>query len=323
MTSRFVVITPCRNEEVFLDRLIASLENQSIRPTLWIVVDDGSTDRTPEILSAAAAQYPYIRVVTRADRGERHVGPGVVDAFLSGLENVDLQHFDYVCKLDSDLELPPKYFERLIERMERDKVLGCFSGKVYLQLDDGRLVLERMGDENAIGAAKFYRTECYLEIGGFVRALGWDAIDGHMCRLKGWIAGSVDDPDLRIIHHRLMGSSQKGIWTGRKRWGQSKWYMGSAPYFVFAVALYRLIERPFLVGGAGILIGYLGEMFRRAPRFEVPGFRRFLRRFEILVLLRGRATAISLFNTRTRKYASERGRLPGLLERLEIASRDR
>jgi len=290
---RFVVITPCRDEEDHLEALLHTVVEQTFRPTVWVIVDDGSTDRTPEILRAASRRHPFIRVHRRVDRGCRKVGPGVVKAFYAGLGIVDeLQSFDYLCKLDADLELPPRYFELLCETMASEPRLGNLSGKVAIRQEDGTLITERMGDENAIGAAKFYRTACFRDIGGFVHQVSWDGIDGHLCRLRGWIARSEDREGLRIVHRRRMGSSEVDVWTGRKRGGYGKYYMGSAPYYMLAVAAYRIFERPFVLGGIGILAGYFQAWLWRKARFKCREFRKHLRRYELMSLLRGkRATA--------------------------------
>jgi len=292
---RYAIVTPCRDEAEHIRETIRTVIAQETPPAKWVIVDDGSTDETPEILREASKRHEAIDIVTRGDRGDRAVGGGVIEAVYAGLEVIDFDEFDYLCKLDADIELPPQYFSRMIAEMEQEPLLGNFSGKVYLKLDDGRLVYERMGDENAIGAAKFYRMQCFREIGGFVRHVGWDGIDGHMCRLKGWLARSLDDPEIRIVHRRLMGSSHRSIWHGRMRWGRLKWYQGSALYYILAVTAYRLFERPFLVGGFGILWGYLRSALTHAPRFDYPGFRAALRRFERLSLFRGKSKAIETF----------------------------
>ncbi|MHC4472416.1 MAG: glycosyltransferase family 2 protein [Planctomycetota bacterium] len=295
---RYAIVTPCRDEEHHIGATIRTVMAQTVPPTRWVIVDDGSTDGTPGVLADAAERHPAIEIVTRGDRGGRAVGGGVVGAFYAGLEGLDLDEYDYIAKLDADLELPERYFEHVIEELEAEPRLGNMSGKVYLRLEDGTLVPERMGDENAIGAAKFYRVACFEQIGGFVKNAGWDGIDGHMCRMKGWVARSEDRPELRIIHRRLMGSSQVSVWHGRLRWGGGKWFMGSALYYVLAVSFYRIFERPFFIGGLAILFGYLGAMIRRAPRLETPGFRPFLRRFELVSLLRGKNGAIARYNRR-------------------------
>ena len=248
MGRRYCLITPCRDEARYIRSTLETTTRQSMPPALWVIVDDGSTDGTAEILAEYAAKHDYIVVVKREDRGARAVGPGVIEAFYDGLSHVDLTDFDYVCKFDGDLEMPPRYFERAMERMERDPYLGNVSGKLFERKPDGRLWMERTGDENAVGPAKFYRVGCFQEIGGFVREVSWDGIDGHLCRMNGWIAQSTNDPEMRIVHLRPMGSSQENIRVGRIRWGRGKYFMGSAPYYVLAVAAYRSMEPPWICG---------------------------------------------------------------------------
>jgi len=297
---RYCLITPCRNEANFVRRTLETTTAQTVPPTSWVIVDDGSTDQTPQILAEYAQRFPYIRVVTRKNRGARSVGPGVIDAFYDGLATINPHDFDYVCKFDGDLEMPPRYFERVMEYMEADPLLGNFSGKLYQRLPDGTLVEERQGDENAVGPVKFYRVQCFEEIGGFVREVSWDGIDGHICRMKGWIAASKHDPDLQIIHLRAMGSSQGNIWIGRLRWGRGKYFMGSRFYYVAAVSIYRMFERPWIICGVGIAVGYLRAAIGRHPRYNNPDYLRYLRRFEFLALVLGKRRALDLFNKRIR-----------------------
>lgn len=302
MSRRYVLISPCRDEAEFLQVTIDTVAAQSVRPTKWLIVDDGSTDATPEILARAAAKYPFIQVVRRDDRGHRSVGPGVVDAFYHGLAQLELAEYDYLCKFDCDLEMPPRYFERVMEHFEDDPRLGTLSGKLHLRTH-GKLERERTGDENSVGPVKFYRVGCFQEIGGFAREVCWDGIDGHMCRLKGWAARSVDDPELRIVHLRQMGSSHINLWTGRIRWGRGKYFMGTTPYYIAAVSLYRMAERPFVVGGLGILWGYAQATIERAQRMTDPEYLRFVRRFERDSLLFGKSRAARKYNDEARRKA--------------------
>ena len=300
---RYCLITPCRNEARFIRRTLETTTAQTVPPARWVIVDDGSTDETPQILEEFAARFPYIQVVRRKDRGKRAVGPGVIEAFYDGLATIDLDDFDYVVKFDGDLEVPPRYFERVMEHMEADPALGNFSGKLFERLADGRLIEERTGDENAVGPIKFYRVQCFEDIGGFVREVAWDGIDGHVCRMKGWIAQSKDEPDLRIIHLRPMGSSQDNIWVGRLRWGRGKYFMGSRFYYVAAASVYRMFERPWVVGGLGIAYGYLRAAVTRHPRHRDREYLRYLHRYELWSLLMGKRRALALLNRRVRKGA--------------------
>lgn len=294
---RYVLISPCRDEAAYMRRTLDSVSAQSVPPSLWVVVDDGSTDETPAILADYATRLPYLRVVRRNDRGGRSVGPGVIDAFYEGLDTVKLDDFDYLCKLDLDLDLPKQYFERLMERMESDPRIGTTSGKPYfVDPKTGALVSELCGDEMSVGMTKFYRVDCFQEIGGFVRQVMWDGIDCHRCRMLGWIAESRDGEDLRFIHLRPMGSSQKSIWTGRVRWGFGQYFMGTAPFYLAVSALYRMPRHPFLVGGIAMLWGYLKSAAKRAGRYDDREFRRFLRSYQTQCLVRGKSSATRTLN---------------------------
>ncbi len=295
---RLCLITPCRDEAELARRTLDSVVGQTLPPTLWVIVDDGSTDETPAILAEYARRYPLIRVVRRDDRGGRSVGPGVIDAFYAGYATVDPGSFDYVCKLDLDLDLPPRYFETLVERMELDPRLGTCSGKAYFPGPsnvhkgwDGELISEACGDETSVGMIKLYRRECFAAIGGFVREVMWDGIDCHRCRQLGWKARSWDDPELRFLHLRPMGSSHKSLWTGRVRHGFGQYFMGTGPLYMAASALFRATRPPRITGGLAMAWGYLAAWLRRRPRYEDPAFRTFLRRYQRSCLLRGKGAA--------------------------------
>jgi glycosyltransferase involved in cell wall biosynthesis len=278
-------------------RTLDSVAAQSIPPALWIVVDDGSTDQTPAILADYAGRLPFLRVVRRTDRGGRSVGPGVIESFYAGLEGVDLDRFDYVCKLDMDLDLPPRYFELLMRRMEAEPRVGSTSGKpFFVHPRTGQLVPEVCGDEMTLGASKFYRVACFREIGGFVRQVMWDGIDCHRARMLGWIAESLNDEGVRFLHLRPMGSSHRGLWSGRARAGFGQYFMGTSPIYHLAVAVSRLPKYPPLYGSLALLWGYFSSAARDAPRYEDAEFRRFLRRYQHLALRVGKREAIRRIN---------------------------
>jgi len=279
-TPRILIVSPVRDEAAYLGATIDSVVAGTLQPARWVIVDDGSSDATAAIAERAAREHPWIRLVRLPDRGSRAVDTGVVDAFYAGLETVDAGDYDFLCKLDGDVTVGPSYFECLMKYFEADPRLGAASGKVWC-VENGSLSPERTRREMVSGAFKCYRRECFEDIGGLVRGPMWDAIDFHKARMKGWRTRSFDDEELVIRHHRRMGSSDRNIFVGRLRWGLGHFFMGTHPAYLLAVAAYRLFERPFVVGGACILLGYVLAWLRREPRYDDPEFRRCLRRWQL------------------------------------------
>lgn len=291
MDRSYLLISPCRDEAEFMRQTLDSVIAQSIRPAKWVIVDDGSSDATPAILAEHAARHDWIQIVTRGDRGRRAVGPGVIEAFYAGYQAINPGDYRYLCKLDLDLRLPPRYFEELMARMEADPRIATCSGKAYVEAD-GRLIDERHGDDTSLGMTKFYRVSCFREIGGFVREVMWDGIDCHRCRMNGWIACSWNDPELRFVHLRPMGSSQQSVYAGRMRHGYGQYFMGTGFFYMLASALGRMNQRPYVSGGLAMLWGWLLSALRGMPRFDDPAFRKFLRRYQWRALLVGKKRAI-------------------------------
>ena len=305
MDRPYVIITACRDEARYARSTLDSVVAQTVLPALWVIVDDGSTDDTPAILAEYAARHPFIRVLRRDDRGRRAVGPGVVEAFYAGLETVDLDAYDCLCKLDLDLRLPPRYFEILLRRMDGDPLLATCSGKPHFpHPETGELISEGCGDEMSVGMTKLYRVDAFRQIGGFVRQVMWDGIDCHRCRMLGWRAASWEDPEIRFIHLRPMGSSQNGLWTGRKRHGFGQYFMGTSPLYMVASAAYRTVRPPYLRGGLGMLVGYFGAWLRGAPQYDDPAFRAFLRRYQRECLLYGKREATRRIEASWRERAN-------------------
>jgi poly-beta-1,6-N-acetyl-D-glucosamine synthase len=205
---------------------------------------------------------------------------------------VRLEDFDYLCKLDMDLDLPVRYFELLMQRMESDPRVGTTSGKPwFVHPQTGAMVPEVCGDEMSVGMTKFYRVACFQEIGGFVRQVMWDGIDCHRARMLGWIAESVDLEPIRFVHLRPQGASQKGIWSGRLRAGFGQYFMGTSPLYYLAVAFYRLPAHPLLIGSVAMLWGYLRSWLKALPRYNDLEFRHFLRSYQHACLRMGKRAA--------------------------------
>jgi poly-beta-1,6-N-acetyl-D-glucosamine synthase len=310
--NRYVLISPCRNEAEYMRQTLDSVIGQSIRPAKWIIVDDGSSDDTPKILAEYQKKHDWIEIVTRRDRGRRAVGPGVVEAFYDGYNAINPDDYDYLCKLDLDLRLPQRYFEILIERMTANPQIATCSGKTYIE-QEGRLIPEWHGDDTSIGASKFYRASSFKAIGGFVREVMWDGIDCHLCRMNGWIACSWDEPELRFVHLRPEGSSQQSIYAGRMRHGYGQYFMGTGFLYMTASVIYRIHQKPYVLGSLASLWGWLKSALSRKPRYENPEFRAFLRRYQWFALWIGKRRALELIS----RERSDRLRMEARRDRAE------
>ena len=293
---RYLLISPCRDEEKYMRRTIESVIHQSVLPTKWVIVNDGSSDSTPYILDEYEKKYPFINVIHLEDRGERKVGPGVIEAFYKGYNTINIDDFDYLCKLDLDLILPRTYFEQLILKMESNPRLGTYSGKAYFVDELGNLISEKCGDESSLGMTKFYRVDCFKQIGGFVRQVMWDGIDSHRCRRLGWISSSEDREEIRFTHLRPMGSSQNNIITGRMRHGFGQYYMGTGLLFMIASTVYRLSHPPILIGALASLWGYLKSAIIGVERLNDPETVKLMRKFQMRSLLVGKNNAVEYIN---------------------------
>ena len=275
-----VIIAPVRDEADLIRLTLNSMVAQTVQPVEWIIVDDGSQDGTADIVREYAEKYAFIRLVQRPDRGFRKVGGGVVAAFKFGITQILHQNYEYIAKLDGDMSFGPRYLELMFEQFAHEPKLAAVSGKVFRE-EDGKKIEEIIIDEHVAGQFKLYRRTAFEEIGGFVEEVLWDGIDVHTARMKGWTTRSFLHPEAILMHHRLMGSSDKNVYRGRLRWGRGIWFMGYHPLYALASGVFRMREKPFVIGGLLIIAGYLGAAIRRAPRYDNLEFRQHLHRWQL------------------------------------------
>ena len=291
METAYVLVSPCKDEGKYIEKTLISVRNQTIQPVQWVIVDDGSVDDSMEIVRRYQAEMPYIKIVRR-DVAKRNVGAGVILAFNEGLKHVDV-NYNFICKFDVDLDLPPKYFETLLIKMNQDPLLGTCSGKAYfIDPKTGEKRSELCGDEASVGMTKFYRRECFEDIGGFVAQVGWDGYDCHRARWFGWRALSWDEPDLNFIHLRPMGSSQKSIHKGRIRHGKGQFHIGTHPLFFLASSAFRTFkQKPYVIGTFYSIYGYLKAAYDGEPKFGDKDLTRFIQAYQLRALTHGKNEA--------------------------------
>ena len=285
-----VVITPVRDESRTLKLTLDSMLAQTCRPQEWVIVDDGSSDETPQIVADYAARHDFIHLVHNQNRGFRQLGGGVIRAFDYGREHIRRDDWEYIVKLDGDMSFGPRYLEIMLDTLRREPKLAAVSGKVFRPEGD-RLVEEYHIDEMVVGQFKLYRRQAFEQIGGFTQTILWDGIDIHRCRMHGWTTRSFHHPEAQLYHHRLMGSSDKSVYHGRVRLGRGIWFMGYHPLYTIASGLFRMHEKPYVIGGLIIIGSYFYAMLRREPRFDDVEFRQYLQRWQLQRLreLPGRA----------------------------------
>jgi biofilm PGA synthesis N-glycosyltransferase PgaC len=259
----YVIVSPVKDESAYVERTIDSIVMQTVRPRKWIIVDDGSRDATPEILSRCSQQHPWITVIRLERDAERQPGSAVIRAFMAGYKEVENDDFEFVVKLDCDLEIPSNYFENLVSRFAADQRLGIASG-MYQEMHAGVWTAIEMPEYHAAGCSKMVRAECFRQISGFVPQRGWDTVDEIRAQSMGWKTGHF--PELAFHHLKTEGA---GIGTLRTSLMHGQIYYltgGGVLFFLLKVAHRALKCRPILIAGVAMLLGFLRAWITREPR---------------------------------------------------------
>ncbi|MGA9315983.1 MAG: glycosyltransferase [Solirubrobacteraceae bacterium] len=282
-SQRLLLISPVRNEEAYLELIADAVAAQTRLPDLWIVVDDGSTDRTPRILEELIQRIDFLRVLDTSKLPkigavpDRLATAAEARAFNLGLNSVAWEDFTHIAKLDGDTELPADYFERVLGEFERDPQLGL-AGGVYADPDPnpegtGWKVIGIPSEHHVPGTLKCYSRSCLQAVGGMQERLGWDTIDETYARLRGYRTRAY--PDLIAHHHRPWGSAD-GTLRGRARHGECAYIVHFTLSWVTLRAFKLALSRPRGLSGIAFLHGYLRSAVRRVPRVEDAEFRRFV-----------------------------------------------
>jgi len=311
----YVLITPARNEEAFIARVLDSVVSQTRLPLRWVIADDGSTDRTARIVEGYTKRHAWIELLRRPPRAERHFA-GKVLAFNAGFERLRHLQFDFVGNLDADISFSPDHFEFLMDRFAEDPKLGL-AGTAYTQdgWDSTKDSFE--GNTSVHGACQFFRHQCYLDIGGYVAnsAGGVDWIAVTTARMKGWKTQNF--PQRRFHHHRIMGTAERSRLGAAFDYGMKDYFLGGSPIWEMCRVAYRMTKPPILGGGIALLLGYSWAAIRRVERPVTPELVRFHRR-EQLTRLKGIVRSLLRFRLEN-YYVAPSDDDVGKRERKEIA----
>jgi poly-beta-1,6-N-acetyl-D-glucosamine synthase len=281
--AKYVVITPVRDEVQHMEKTIRSVTSQTVPPSRWFIVDDGSTDGTSELLDTHAAQVSWINVIHRKNRGFRAAGGGVIDAFYAGYSMLKDDRWDFIAKLDGDLSFAPDYFEQCFKIFGAETQLGIGGGTIC-QIENGQLRVDSVGDPpfHVRGATKIYRRVCWEKISPLVRAPGWDTIDEVKANQHGWTTRTF--AELILVQHKPTGGAD-GNWRNWFKNGRANYITGYHPLFMAAKCLKRTMRKPIFLGSIALLTGYCSGYLKRIPQIPEKDTIRYLRAQQIQRLL--------------------------------------
>ena len=261
---RYVLVTPARNEAAFIEKTIESVVAQTVRPVKWVIVSDGSTDGTDEIVRRFAAQHHWIDLVSLPARAERNFA-GKVAAVRAGQARVAMLQYEAIGNLDADISFDEDYFSFLLQKLTDDPRLGLV-GTPYLD------PLSRPADyrfasvEHVTGPCQLFRRECFEAIGGYMSVKGGaiDRIADIAARMKGWKTRRFAEK--QYFHYRHTGTAQQSVLMSKFKDGAKDYSVGSSPIWELFRTVYQMTKRPFVVGSLLEASGYAWALIRRAER---------------------------------------------------------
>jgi glycosyltransferase involved in cell wall biosynthesis len=276
---KYVLITPARNEADFIQKTLDSVVAQTRLPERWVIVDDASTDATPQIVRSYAERYSWIELLQRPPRTDRNFA-GKAHAFNAGLSRMADVAFDVIGNLDADISFEPDYMEFLLGKFAENPKLGV-AGTPMIEAGFDTLRDSFYNENDVYGACQLFRRACFEEVGGYtpVKGGGIDWIAVRMARYKGWLTKSFVEKT--FFHHRPMGATETSIWRARFDYGRKDYFLGNHPLWqVFRVA-FQMLKRPYGIGGVLLLSGYLHSLITRVERPVAPELLAFHRREQL------------------------------------------
>lgn len=259
----YVLITPARNEAAFIELTIQSMIRQSCLPLKWVIVSDGSTDGTDDIVKKYIPDYPWIELIRTPERKERHFA-GKVMAFNAGYEKVKGLSYDIIGSLDADISFDSEYFNFLLSKFAQNPELGV-AGTPFRE-GNAQYDYRFSRKEHVSGACQLFRRMCFEAIGGYIpiKEGAVDLTAVVTARMKGWKTETF--PEKHCDHHRIMGTAKNHIFKALFISGYGDYRMGVHPLWQICRSIYQMSRKPVIVGGLILLISYFWAFIKRAPK---------------------------------------------------------
>lgn len=261
---QYVLITPARNEEKFIEKLINAVVSQTMPPLRWVIVDDGSVDATASIVSSYLKKYPWIELLSLPSHRDRSFAAKAF-AVNAGLERVKNLDYEVVGNLDSDVSFDSDYFEFLMNKFQEDANLGV-AGTIFQEegYSSGKDSFE--GHSHVAGGCQLFRRRCFENIGGYVpnKEGGVDWIAVTTARMKGWKTRSFREKSFH--HYRSLGTAERSLLASAFSYGKKDYYLGGHPLWEAFRVAYRITKKPYLVGGIALSGGYIYAFLRQMKR---------------------------------------------------------
>lgn len=260
----YVLITPARNEEAFVQKTLESVAQQTRPPMKWVIVNDGSTDGTASVVESYTAKYPWIELVHRPVRKERNFA-AKVHAFNAGLERVKSLDYDLIGNLDSDVSLDKDHFEFLLNKFKDDPRLGV-AGTVFTEEGYNSATDSLEGQLYVSGQCQLFRRQCFEEIGGYYanKAGGIDWIAVTTARMIGWKTRSYREKSFH--HYRRLGTAERNVLAASFSYGEKDYYLGGHPLWELFRVFYRMTKRPYVLDGIALGLGFGSATLKRLNR---------------------------------------------------------
>jgi len=278
-----LLVTPARNAEKHLEGTIQSMLAQTAHPTKWVIINDGSTDKTPEIISRYAAQHKWIEQFDLPSHRDRSFA-AKAHCFNAACKHAKWQEYDVVGCLDADITFEPDYLQFLLTKFRDIAELGV-AGTPFCEEGGYDSASDSFEGENHVaGGCQMFRRSCFEEVGGYVpnKAGGVDWIAVTTARMKGWQTRNFREK--RFFHHRSLGTAERSVLASAFSYGEKDYYLGNSPIWQLFRVAYRVVKPPFALGGIALGLGYSTAAVRRIARPISPELMRFHRREQMAKL---------------------------------------